>query len=72
MAQNRQLKPAQVLDLGIADVMFEPADFLEESLLWAAQGPHRRRHKVERPEIDRGAAWDETVPQRCAPVSTRG
>jgi hypothetical protein len=31
------LKPAQVLDLGIADAMFAPADFIEESLLWAAR-----------------------------------
>ncbi|MEI2641325.1 MAG: hypothetical protein V9G10_03075 [Candidatus Nanopelagicales bacterium] len=30
------------LELGIADAMFEPADFLEQSLLWAAPGPHRQ------------------------------
>ena len=60
MAQNKQLKPAQVLELGIADVMFEPADFLELSLLWAAQVLNGDV-EVVRPEIDRGAAWDETV-----------
>ena len=60
MAQNRQLKPAQVLDLGIVDAMFAPADFLEESLLWAAQ-VLTGDVNVQRPEIDRGAAWDETV-----------
>ena len=60
MAQNRQLKPAQVLDLGIADAMFAPADFLEESLLWAAR-VLTGDVTVERPEVDRGAAWDETV-----------
>jgi 3-hydroxyacyl-CoA dehydrogenase/enoyl-CoA hydratase/carnithine racemase len=60
MAQNKQLKPAQVLELGIADVMFEPADFLEQSLLWAAQVLNGDI-EVQRPEIDRGAAWDETV-----------
>ena len=30
------LKGPQAFELGIADVLFEPADFLEESLLWAA------------------------------------
>ncbi len=60
MAQNKQLKPAQVLELGIADVMFDPADFLEQSLLWAAQVLNGDV-EVQRPEIDRGAAWDETV-----------
>ncbi len=60
MAQNKQLKPAQVLELGIADAMFEPADFLEQSLLWAAQ-VLTGAVEVARPEIDRGAAWDETV-----------
>ncbi len=60
MSQNRQLKPAQVKDLGIADAMFEPADFLEESLLWAAK-VLTGEVTVERPEVDRGPAWDETV-----------
>ena len=60
MAQNRQLKPAQVLELGIADAMFAPADFLEESLLWAAR-VLTGDVSVERPEIDRGAAWDAAV-----------
>ena len=35
--QNRMLSARQVLDLGIADVMFESADFLEQSLVWAAK-----------------------------------
>ena len=34
--QNRMLKGAQAFALGIADVMLEPADFLEQSLRWAA------------------------------------
>jgi 3-hydroxyacyl-CoA dehydrogenase/enoyl-CoA hydratase/carnithine racemase len=60
MAQNRQLKPAQVHELGIADAIFDPADFLEESLLWAAK-LLTGDLKVQRPEIDRGPAWDEAV-----------
>jgi len=37
LSQNRMLRGAQALSLGIADVMFEPADFLAESLRWAAR-----------------------------------
>jgi 3-hydroxyacyl-CoA dehydrogenase/enoyl-CoA hydratase/carnithine racemase len=36
LSQNRQLKGKKVFELGIADAIFEPADFLEESLAWAA------------------------------------
>ena len=32
---NRTLKPAQALEMGIADVMFPPARFLEDSVRWA-------------------------------------
>jgi 3-hydroxyacyl-CoA dehydrogenase/enoyl-CoA hydratase/carnithine racemase len=70
MSQNRQLKPAQVLDLGIADVMLEPADFLEESLLWAAK-VLTGAVSVERTEVDRGAAWDETVAKVRASLDAR-
>jgi 3-hydroxyacyl-CoA dehydrogenase/enoyl-CoA hydratase/carnithine racemase len=37
MNTNRMLKGPQAYELGVADVMLEPADFLEESLLWAAR-----------------------------------
>jgi 3-hydroxyacyl-CoA dehydrogenase/enoyl-CoA hydratase/carnithine racemase len=36
LSQNRQLKGPKVYELGIADAIFEPADFLEESLAWTA------------------------------------
>ncbi|HEY1623080.1 MAG TPA: 3-hydroxyacyl-CoA dehydrogenase NAD-binding domain-containing protein [Streptosporangiaceae bacterium] len=36
LSQNRMLKAADALELGIADAMFEPADFLVQSLRWAA------------------------------------
>jgi len=32
---NRTLKPAQALELGIADVLFPSARFLEDSVAWA-------------------------------------
>ncbi|MFG1808486.1 3-hydroxyacyl-CoA dehydrogenase NAD-binding domain-containing protein [Streptomyces sp. NPDC049040] len=58
--QNRQLKGAQVLDLGIADALFEAADFLEQSLVWTA-AVLKGEIEVVRPEVDRGEAWDQAV-----------
>ncbi|MEU4405271.1 3-hydroxyacyl-CoA dehydrogenase NAD-binding domain-containing protein [Streptosporangium sp. NPDC023963] len=37
LSQNRMIKGREAFALGVADAMFEPADFLEESLRWAAQ-----------------------------------
>jgi 3-hydroxyacyl-CoA dehydrogenase len=37
LSQNRMLRGPQAFELGIADAMFEPADFLEESLRWAGR-----------------------------------
>ncbi|WP_016908286.1 3-hydroxyacyl-CoA dehydrogenase NAD-binding domain-containing protein [Streptomyces xiaopingdaonensis] len=58
--QNRQLKGAQVYELGIADALFEGADFLEESLRWTAS-VLKGEIEVVRAEVDRGEAWDEAV-----------
>ncbi|MDA0567129.1 enoyl-CoA hydratase/isomerase family protein [Streptomonospora sp. S1-112] len=60
LAQNRMIKGPEVHALGIADAMFEPADFVEESLRWAARVVTGET-AVERPEVDRGAAWDQAV-----------
>ncbi|WP_380279973.1 3-hydroxyacyl-CoA dehydrogenase NAD-binding domain-containing protein [Kitasatospora purpeofusca] len=60
MAQNKQLKGKDVFELGIADAIFEPADFLEQSLLWAAE-VLKGDVAVVREEIDRGKAWDDAV-----------
>ncbi|MFC5666218.1 3-hydroxyacyl-CoA dehydrogenase NAD-binding domain-containing protein [Kitasatospora misakiensis] len=60
MAQNKQLKGKDVFELGIADAIFEPADFLEQSLLWAAK-VLKGDVAVAREEIDRGKAWDDAV-----------
>nr|WP_240930239.1 3-hydroxyacyl-CoA dehydrogenase NAD-binding domain-containing protein [Streptomyces coryli] len=58
--QNKQLKGKQVFDLGIADAIFEGADFLEQSLLWTAS-VLKGDVEVVRPEIDRSEAWDQAV-----------
>jgi 3-hydroxyacyl-CoA dehydrogenase/enoyl-CoA hydratase/carnithine racemase len=58
--QNKMLGAKQAYELGIADAMFEPADFLERSLEWAA-GVLRGDVTVERPAVDRGQAWADAV-----------
>ncbi|WFE44295.1 3-hydroxyacyl-CoA dehydrogenase NAD-binding domain-containing protein [Verrucosispora sp. WMMD1129] len=52
LMQNKMLKPKQAAELGIADVLLEPADFLERSLEWAA-GVVRGEVSVTRPEVDK-------------------
>ena len=58
--QNKMLKPKEYLGLGIGDVMFEPADFLERSLEWAA-GVIRGDVTVSRKAVDKAQAWDDAV-----------
>ncbi|MFC4034924.1 3-hydroxyacyl-CoA dehydrogenase NAD-binding domain-containing protein [Streptomyces polygonati] len=58
--QNRQLKGAQAHELGIADALFEAADFLEQSLAWTA-AVLKGEIEVIRPEVERGEAWDRAV-----------
>ncbi|MFE5211665.1 3-hydroxyacyl-CoA dehydrogenase NAD-binding domain-containing protein [Streptomyces sp. NPDC056600] len=60
LSQNRQLKGKQVFELGIADALFEGADFLEQSLVWTA-AVLKGEIVVDRPEIDRGEGWDQAV-----------
>ncbi|MGI5208368.1 3-hydroxyacyl-CoA dehydrogenase NAD-binding domain-containing protein [Spirillospora sp. CA-108201] len=60
MAQNRMLKGPQAHELGIADAVFDSADFLEESLAWTARVV-KGEITVRRPEVDKGKAWDDAV-----------
>ena len=60
MNQNRMLRAKQAFELGIADVMLEPADFLEQSLRWAASVVTGET-TVDRPAVDRGEAWDAAL-----------
>ncbi|BCJ42252.1 3-hydroxyacyl-CoA dehydrogenase [Actinoplanes ianthinogenes] len=53
---QKVLRPKQAKELGVADALFEAADFLEDSLAWAA-GVVKGEVTVERPEIDRDM-WD--------------
>ncbi|MFV0435088.1 MAG: 3-hydroxyacyl-CoA dehydrogenase NAD-binding domain-containing protein [Leucobacter sp.] len=50
LKNNRMLKPAQALELGLFDVMFGAASFLERSIAWA-DGVMSGRIEVERPHV---------------------
>lgn len=69
MNQNKQLRPAQALELGIVDAMFEPADFLERSLAWA-DDVISGRLEVSRAPIDRDS-WDQIVDAYRSGVEAR-
>jgi len=58
--QNRMLSGTQAYELGLADAIFDGADFLARSLDWAAQIAARSL-TVSRPEIDHGPAWDAAI-----------
>jgi 3-hydroxyacyl-CoA dehydrogenase/enoyl-CoA hydratase/carnithine racemase len=53
---QKVLRPKQAKEMGVADALFEAADFLEDSLAWAA-GVVNGAVTVERPEIDKDM-WD--------------
>ncbi len=59
MAQNKQMKPHDLMKLGIADAAFEPADFLEQSMQWTSRVLLGEVH-VDRPKPDR-ESWDDVV-----------
>ena len=58
--QGKTLGGRAAYDLGLADACFSGADYLEQSLLWAAD-VLTGSVVVERAEIDRGEAWDAAV-----------
>ena len=58
--QNRMLTGPQAYELGLADAIFDGADFLARSLDWAGQVVAGSL-TVTRPEVDRGQAWDAAL-----------
>ncbi len=56
---QKVLRPPQAVEMGLADALFEPADFLERSLEWAA-GVVDGRVTVSRPEVDKDM-WDAVL-----------
>ncbi|MGY1666164.1 3-hydroxyacyl-CoA dehydrogenase NAD-binding domain-containing protein [Geodermatophilus sp. SYSU D00696] len=69
LSQNRMTPAPKAAALGIADAVFEPADFLERSLEWAA-GVLDGDVVVPRPEVDR-TAWDTAVERARGIVAAR-
>jgi 3-hydroxyacyl-CoA dehydrogenase/enoyl-CoA hydratase/carnithine racemase len=64
LKNNRMLRGPQAFELGIADAMFGPANFLEDSIGWAS-GVINGTIKVKRPnepgKIERVAKWDIAI-----------
>jgi 3-hydroxyacyl-CoA dehydrogenase/enoyl-CoA hydratase/carnithine racemase len=56
---QKVLRPRQAAELGLADTLLEPADFLERSLEWAA-AVVGGSVTVRRPEVDRDM-WDAVL-----------
>jgi 3-hydroxyacyl-CoA dehydrogenase/enoyl-CoA hydratase/carnithine racemase len=64
LKQNRMLKPQDVFDLGIADAIFDSANFLEDSLKWADK-VLAGAIEVKRPnvpgKVERMVKWDAAI-----------
>jgi len=64
LKNNRMLRGPQAFELGIADAMFGPANFIEDSIGWAS-GVINGTTKVKRPnepgKIERVAKWDIAI-----------
>jgi 3-hydroxyacyl-CoA dehydrogenase/enoyl-CoA hydratase/carnithine racemase len=64
LKNNRTLKGKDVLELGIADAMFGPATFLEDSLAWAdgvLTGAIKVKRKHEPGKLERAVKWDIAI-----------
>ena len=71
LSQNRMLDGRSAYALGLADAMFDGADFLERSLDWAGQVVNRAV-TVERPAVDRDAAgWEAVLAEARAFVDAK-
>ncbi len=59
-AANKPLKAREAAELGIADVLLDAADYLEQSLAWAG-AVVRGELVVERPDLGSREEWDATL-----------
>ena len=66
---NTMMKPKQAVELGVADAMFEAADFIEQSLAWVA-AVVKGEIAVERPQPT-DAEWDAALARASAIVDAR-
>ena len=68
--QNKMLDAKKATGLGIFDELLGSADFLEESVRWAVRVANGEQ-TVQRPEVDRGQAWDDAVERANGIVQAR-
>jgi 3-hydroxyacyl-CoA dehydrogenase/enoyl-CoA hydratase/carnithine racemase len=64
LKNNRMLKGPEAFELGIADAMFGPASFLEDSIQWADEviaGRIKVKRKNEPGKIERAVKWDIAI-----------
>ena len=60
LSQNKMLTGSEAHQLGLADAIFDGADFLARSLDWAGQIVAGSL-TVTRPEVDRGESWNDAL-----------
>jgi 3-hydroxyacyl-CoA dehydrogenase/enoyl-CoA hydratase/carnithine racemase len=60
LSQNKMLTGPQAYELGLADAIFDGADFLARSLDWAGRIVAGSL-TVTRPEVDRGESWNDAL-----------
>ncbi|MBB4684746.1 3-hydroxyacyl-CoA dehydrogenase NAD-binding domain-containing protein [Amycolatopsis jiangsuensis] len=70
LAQNKMLTVKKAAELGIVDEVLGSADYLEQSLLWAAKVINGEVTPPRR-EIDRGAEWDAALARAKSIVDGR-
>ncbi|WP_369373734.1 3-hydroxyacyl-CoA dehydrogenase NAD-binding domain-containing protein [Promicromonospora sp. Populi] len=68
-AANKPYKPAEALKIGLVDELFEAADFLEQSIIWAAKVV-TGEIEVPRRELDPQPVWDGVVAAAKAQLDT--
>lgn len=59
-AAQKPYRPAEALEIGLVDAQFDAADFLEQSILWAAK-VLAGEVEVPRRELDPQPVWDAVV-----------
>ena len=73
LKQNRMLKPAEAYEMGMADVMFGPQRFLEQSIDWADEVINGK--KVKRPNepgtLERKTVWPAAVKMARSMIKER-
>ncbi|MCA1942479.1 MAG: enoyl-CoA hydratase/isomerase family protein [Yonghaparkia sp.] len=64
LKNNRMLKPAEAYELGMADVLLPPANFLEDSIRWAdsvLSGAVKVKRPNEPGKLERAVKWDAAI-----------